>query len=140
MLELKFDDGVQEINLNGKVTVWLNLADINFIERFFNAFDAMDAMNDKYKAALENCKENKELFAVAHDMDSEMRSLIDDAFGTPISEQLFGRLSTYSAASGLPVWCNLMLSVIDEMSDNMAAEKKATNPKLQKYLAKYKKN
>ena len=42
-------------------------------------------------------------------------------------------------ADGLPVWCNLMLCLIDNMNDTFTAEKKKTNPKLQKYLAKFKK-
>jgi len=140
MLEIRFEDGLQEINLNGKVAVWLNLSDVNFIERFFNAFEAMDLMREKYKATLDSCQDNKLLFETAHVMDSEMRTLIDGAFGTPICEPLFGSMSTYAIAGGLPIWCNLMLAVIEEMSDNIAAEKKATNPKLQKYIAKYKRN
>ena len=50
MLELRHDTGVQEISINGKVTVLLNLTDIDFIERVFNAFDAMDKQQDKYQA------------------------------------------------------------------------------------------
>lgn len=52
MLELRHDTGVQEISINGKVTVLLNLTDIDFIERVFNAFDAMDKQQDKYQAML----------------------------------------------------------------------------------------
>ena len=48
------DDGVQEISLNNRVSVWLNLTDIDFVERVFNAFDAMDKQQEKYQAALKN--------------------------------------------------------------------------------------
>jgi len=136
MLNLCIDEGIQEINLNGKVSVWLNLSDLNFIERFFDAFEQMDKLNEKYRSELD-IKGNGELFAIARQMDKDMKALIDRAFGSEISAPLFGDMNVYAIASGLPIWCNLMLAIIDEMNDNMTAQKKATNPKLQKYIEKY---
>ena len=52
---------------------------------------------------------------------------------------LFGGMNVYALANGLPVWCNLMLAVMDEIDSSFAREQKATNPKLQKYLNKYQK-
>lgn len=133
------DDGVQEISLNNKVSVWLNLTDIDFVERVFNAFDAMDKQQEKYQAALKNESDAKTVFATARAMDADMRGLINGLFDFDVCTPLYGRMNVYAMAGGLPVWCNLMLCLIENMDDTFTAEKKATNPKLQKYLAKFKK-
>ena len=80
--------------------------------------------------------DKKEIFAVAKEMDSEMREIIDSVFG-PVSESLFGSMSTYALAGGLPVWANFFLAVMDEVDTTFAREQKATNPRVQKYTAKY---
>lgn len=61
------------------------------------------------------------------------------AFGDAVCDVLFGGMNVYALANGLPVWCNLMLDVMDEIDSSFAREQKATNPKLQKYLNKYQK-
>lgn len=139
MLELRHDTGVQEVSINGKVTVLLNLTDIDFVERVFNAFDAMDKQQDRYQAMLTGETDAKKIFAAARTMDGEMRELINGLFGVDVCTPLYGTMNTYAMADGLPVWCNLMLCLIDNMNDTFTAEKKKTNPKLQKYLAKFKK-
>lgn len=139
MLELRHDTGVQEVSINGKVTVLLNLTDIDFVERVFNAFDAMDKQQDKYQSMLSGETDAKKIFAAARTMDGEMRELINGLFGFDVCAPLYGTMNTYAMADGLPVWCNLMLCLIDNMNDTFTAEKKKTNPKLQKYLAKFKK-
>lgn len=138
MLELNHNTGVQEVSINGKVTVALNLTDMSFVERVFNAFDAMDKQQDRYQSML-NTTEAKDIFAAARTMDSEMRDLINGVFGADVCADLYGSMNVYAMADGLPVWCNLMLSLIENMDDTFTAEKKKTNPKLQKYLAKFKK-
>ena len=139
MLELRHDTGVQEISINGKVTVLLNLTDIAFIERVFNTFDAMDKQQDKYQAMLAGENDAKKIFAAAREMDGEMRELINGLFGFDVCTPLYGTMNTYAMADGLPVWRTLLLCLIDNMNDTFTAEKKKTNPKLQKYLAKFKK-
>ena len=36
-----------------------------------------------------------------------------------------------------PVWCNLMLAVMDEIDTTFSREQKATNPRIAKYTEKY---
>lgn len=138
-LVLTPDDGIREVSISDKVSVWLNLTDIDFVERVFDALDAMDKQQDKYQAMLTGETDAKKIFAAAHTMDGEMRDLINGLFGFDVCTPRYGRMNMYAMAGGLPVWCNLMLCLIDNMNDTFTAEKKATNPKLQKYLAKFKK-
>lgn len=138
MLELKIDDGLQELNLNGKVSVLLNLTDAHFVEKFFNEFEGMDKLQEDYKAALDaSADDNKKVFEIARRMDAEMRDRINTVFGTNVCDPLFGDTNVYAFGGGLPLWCNLMFALLDEMDSTFANERKKTNPKVQKYLTKY---
>ena len=66
-----------------------------------------------------------------------MREAIDSVFGVPVSQAVFGGIHAYSMSNGLPVWCNLVLAIMDEMDDSFTREQKAMNPRVQKYTAKY---
>lgn len=67
-----------------------------------------------------------------------MRTMIDETFGQPVCDGLFGPMNVYAMSDGLPAWANLMLAVMEEIDTAFAREQKATNPRLQKYLGKYK--
>ncbi|MBQ9720270.1 MAG: hypothetical protein IJV64_06200 [Oscillospiraceae bacterium] len=65
--------------------------------------------------------------------------MIDGALGAGCCAAVFGTMNVYALAKGLPVWANLLLAVIDEIDTTFAREQKATNPRLEKYLKKYRK-
>lgn len=48
-------------------------------------------------------------------------------------------MNVYALADGLPVWMNLMLAVLDVVDAKLAQENERANPRLEKYLAKYRK-
>ena len=125
MKELSFDSGLVTYSLNGKCEVSFNPTDSNFVEG--------------YKAQIEKIADKREIFAFAKERDAEMRGIIDGVFGDAVCDVLFGGMNVYALANGIPVWCNLMLAVMDEIDSSFAREQKATNPKLQKYLNKYQK-
>lgn len=131
------DDGIQEININDKVTVYLNLTDIDFIEHVFDSFDAMDKHQEKYQAMLKGEENPRKIFQTAREMDVEMKSLINELFGTDVCTPLYGKMNVYAMAGGVPVWFNLIMCLMESMDDTISAEKKQTNPKLQKYLARF---
>ena len=63
--------------------------------------------------------------------------MIDDVFSQPVCAALFGGMNVYAFADGQPVWCNLLLALMDEMDAALVREQKASNPRLKKYLDKY---
>lgn len=138
MADILFDSGLVEYNLNGKCKVTFNPTDMSFIERIFSVFDTLDEKQEAYKADIDG-KDGKEIFDIARQMDTEMREIIDSVFGEDVCEPLFGEMSVYAVASGLPIWANLFLAIMDEMDSAFAREKKLTNPRIQKYTAKYSK-
>lgn len=139
MKELNFDTGLVSYDLNGKVEVTFNPSDSNFVERLYSAFEGLDKKQEGYKATIEKMADKKEIFEFARERDAEMREIIDGLFCVPVSEALFGGMNVYALANGLPVWCNLMLAVMDEVDSTYAREQKATNPRIAKYTAKYQK-
>lgn len=136
MKELNFDSGLVTYSLNGKCEVSFNPTDPNFAQRLFSAFEELDKKQESYKAQVQKMANKKEIFDFAKERDVEMREIIDQVFEMPISDVLFGNMNVYALAGGLPVWCNLVLAVIDETDTAFTREQKATNPRLQKYIAK----
>lgn len=137
MNTLNFETGLVTFSLNGKCELTFNPTDSAFVERLYSAFDTLDKKQDEYKGRVAKTAESKEIFDVARAMDSEMREIIDNALGTPVCDALFGDMNVYAMADGLPVWCNLMMALIDNVDMSFAAEQKRTNPRLEKYTKKY---
>lgn len=137
MADIRFDDGLVSYNLNGKIDVCFNPTDSNFVEQLYKAFEELDKKQESYKAEIERIGNKKEIFEFARQRDAEMRGMIDALFDTPVCDAVFGEMNVYALSKGLPVWCNLMLAVMDEIDTTFAKEQKATNPRLAKYTAKY---
>lgn len=138
MKELNFETGLVTYELNGRCEVSFNPTDSNFVERLYTAFEELDRKQEGYKAQVDKMADKKEIFEFARERDAEMRTIIDGVFDAPVSDALFGGMNVYAVAGGLPVWCNLMLAVMDEIDTTFAREQKATNPRIAKYTAKYK--
>ena len=139
MLDLNISNGLKEYNINGKCTVLFNPTDPNFVGRIFDTFDQLDKEHDEYSKTIRDETDGAKIFEIAREMDRDMRARIDDVLGEGVCEQVFGTISVYAAADGLPLWANLMLAIIDEMDDSFAREKKASNPRIKKYTEKYSK-
>ena len=139
MKELNFDSGIVTYSLNGKCEVSFNPTDSAFVEKLYRAFEELDKKQEGYKAAVEKMQGKKEIFDFARERDAEMRGILNEVFGSPVSDALFGDMNVYAIANGLPVWCNLMLAVMDELDTAFAREQKASNPRIAKYTSKYQK-
>ena len=139
MKELNFESGLVTYNLNGKVEVTFNPSDSNFVERLYSAFEDLDKKQEGYRATVEKMADKREIFEFARERDREMREIIDGVFEVPVSEALFGGMNVYALAGGLPVWCNLMLAVMDEVDSTYAREQRTTNARIKKYTDKYQK-
>ena len=134
---LNFESGLVTYNINGRCQVSFNPTDSNFVERLYLAFEDLDKKQESYKTQVEKLADKREIFDFARERDAEMRKIIDGLFDAPVSDSLFGGMSVYAVASGLPVWCNLLLAVMDEIDTTFSREQKATNPRIAKYTEKY---
>ena len=139
MKELNFESGLVSYSLNGKCEVSFNPTDSNFVERLYSAFEDLDKKQESYKNQIEKMEDKKKIFEFARERDAEMRGFIDSVFISAVSDALFGEMNVYAIANGLPVWCNLMLAVMDELDTAFAREQRTTNTRIKKYTDKYQK-
>lgn len=137
MKELNFNTGLVTYAINGSAQVEFNPTDSNFVQRLFDAYETLDKRQDAYRKRIETMADKRQVFEFAREQDAEMRALIDELFQAPVSDAVFGRLNVYALADGLPVWCNLMFSIMDEIDTGFAREQKATNPRLEVYRKKW---
>ena len=138
MQSLNFETGVVEYAV-GDATVAFNPTDLRFVERVFACFDELDAMQEKARAAIDEAADNAEVFRLAGELEDAMRARLDAAFEQKLCDAVFGSMSVYALSGGLPLWCNLLLAVLDETDGAFAREQKKTDPRIRKYLAKYEK-
>lgn len=138
MADIRFETGVVTYNINGTFEVAFNPTDSAFVKRLFDAFDYLDKKQDAYKEEVEKISDKKKIFEISEARDKEMREIVDGVFNAPVCDAVFGHMNVYAYANGLPVWCNLMLAIMDEIDTTFAREQKATNARIAKYTQKYK--
>lgn len=141
---LHIETGVVSYTLNDAVTICFNPTDTGFVEGIFKTFSDLDAKQEAIKADVAKLKaeidaggDKHKVFDYMREKDAEMREMIDTALGQPVCDALFGGLNVYALASGLPVWANLLLALIDEIDTTYAQEQKMTDVRIRKYSSKY---
>lgn len=139
MNTLNFETGIVTFSVNDRAEVSFNPTDSNFVETLFDTFDGLDRKQDAYKEEVAKTGDKRAVFEIARRMDGEMREMIDTIFQTPVADAIFGGMNVYALADGLPVWCNFLLAVMDQIDTTFAREQKATNPRIKKYTEKYRK-
>ena len=139
MADIKIATGVEKININDKVTLEFNPTDAEIVEKIFDVFNGLEDRQRKYQAEVEKNANKKEIFEIARRESNEMRDTIDSLFGVPLCAPLFGSMNVLALADGLPVWSNLMLGIIDQIDTTFVREQKATNPRIKKYMERWKK-
>lgn len=138
MSELNFDTGLVTYKVNGQCEITFNPADVAFVKRLFNTFDGLSKQQDYIDVENEGI-DGSELFDLAEQRDLKMRAAIDAVFGEPICDKIFGKVSVFALAGGLPLWCNFLMAVIDKIDAAIEDEQKLASPRVAKYMAKYEK-
>lgn len=136
MRELNFDTGLVTYVVNGKCEISFNPADVAFVDRLFKTFDSLAQRQDHAEVEKQTAS-GADLFALAEQRDKYMREQIDNVFGEPVSDLIFGKMSVYALAGGLPLWCNFLMAVIDEIDSAIQEEQRVASPRVDKYMAKY---
>ena len=139
MKNLTFDNGIEEYDLDGKVTVRFNPTDVSFLEKLSDSFQVLDLIQEEVKLSQEEITDEKDVFNLAKNLDQKMRDIINALFGQDVCTPLFGEMNLFASAGGLPVWANLMLAVADEVQNSMQGELKKREARIRKYTDKYKK-
>lgn len=131
MSELNFQTSRRTYTVNGGAEISFDPADISFVNRLF------DLMGRLEKRQKETAPANGEdVFAAAARRDAEVRAEIDEAFGEPVCDKVFGRTNVFSPAGGLPLCVNFLMAVIDEIDAASEREIKVS-PRMNAYMQKY---
>ena len=135
---LTFDEGAIEYEINGKATAVFNPSDADFIKRFHDTVEKLDARQDEMEADVEKAGDDPAaMYELLSSRDRAMRESIDGLLGQGVSDALFGDMNCYALAEGLPVWMNLILAIADEINENLDEEQAKADPRLQSYSRKY---
>lgn len=136
MKELNFSTGLISYKVNGECDIFFNPADVSFVGRLFKTFDDLAKQQDRAEA--ENIEySGADLFEIAEQRDKDMRAAIDAVFDEPVCDKVFRKQSVYALAEGLPLWCNFLMAIIDEVDAAVAEHQKLANPRVERYMAKY---
>ena len=135
---IQIDLGIRTYSLNGTVDVSFNPTDAAFAEKLYDTFEALDKKQEEYKAEAAKMQA-REVFQFARRLDAEMRTMIDSVLGEGVCAALFAGINVYAMSNGLPVWANLLLSIIDEIDVGVTTEQGKTSARIRKYSDKYKK-
>ena len=138
MSELNFETGLVTYKVNGQHEVSFNPADVAFVKRLFNTFDNLSKQQDEIELG-DNEITGAELFELVEQREKKMRDDIDSIFETKVCDAIFGKVSVFALAGGLPLWCNFLMAVIDKVDAAVEEEQKLSSPRVAKYMAKYEK-
>ena len=134
---ITFETGVVDYEING-VQVSFNPTDELFVLKMQDAFGTLDSLQDDFVGDSD--------FSKFVELDEEMREIIDSLLGKGIADKLFPDMNCYAIAGGLPVWMNLVIALLDEVSEAYEREfgesdkrLKAINSKYDAMMKKYRK-
>ena len=137
MQNIQISTGVQTYTFNEGCTLTFNPTDSGFVKRLYAALDMLRSRHEEYTASIGEKEGTAAVFDEAEKLDADTRGIIDGLFGKPVCAELFGDMNVCALADGLPLWMNLLLTVVDLIDEKTAAETQSVNPRLEKYLAKY---
>lgn len=125
---LTFETGLVDYDFNGVYTARFNPTDETFISKLEGAFDSLDGIQETVKDS------PFEKFA---ELDRDMRVTIDGLLGDGAADALFPNMNCYAIADGLPVWMNLVLALMDEVSEACEREFGKTDGRMKAHSKKY---
>lgn len=131
---LSFETGLVEYDLNGSATVRFNPTDESFVSKLYDAFGKLDGLQAKLTDGGGDAGDVLRRFG---DLDAEMRATIDGLLGEGVADALFPGMNCYAIADGLPVWCNLMLALLDEVTEAYEREFGKTDGRIRAHGDKY---
>ena len=133
---LNFEDGRKTYQVNGGCEIRFNPTDINLVEGIFALVEKVEAQQRSDASANDA---TLDVFAISRERNSQMRADIDELFGEPICDKIFGKTNVFSPANGLPLCMNFLMAIIDEINDATQGINAAANPRVEKYMKKYEK-
>ena len=137
MENLNFDEGKKTFLVNGKCEITFNPTDAAFAGRMYDVFEDLESKQKARQNMSDANLSGREIFDQMRQVDREMREAIDGLFDAPVCDAVFGEMNLYAYGSGLPVWANFLLAIMDQFDEGIKREKALSNEKISKYVKKY---
>jgi hypothetical protein len=136
MKEITFATGVESFSVNGVENAFsANLADGNFIKRLKETITKLEEMH-KNLGNMKSAASDDPLDQM-EEYDRKVRASIDELLGDGVSQKIFGNQSMLSFGAHKPVWCNFLVSLVEECNCRFTEEAKEFNPSLEEFVRKY---
>ena len=139
--ELNIDDGLVAYSVNGgKATITFNPTDASFFKRLYDTFSKLSAMQDSANKNVEDAPEK--VYEALNEISAQMKAQLDETLAPfcnvpSICEAVYGGMNLWAYSNGVPVWCNLVLSLIDTAEGAAAEQKTLSKTAMEKYTKKY---
>lgn len=140
--DLSIDSGLVAYSVNGgKATITFNPTDASFFKRLYDTFSKLSAMQDNVnEKRVEDAPEK--VYEDMNDISTQMKAQIDETLAPfcnvpSICEAVYGNMNLWAWSNGVPVWCNLIFSLIDTAEGAAAEQKTLSKPAMEKYTKKY---
>ena len=127
--QLTYSKGLVEYDINGDYTVSFNPTDEEFVAKLEETFSSLDELQSNLGGEVS--------FTKFRELDAQMRGQIDGLLGIGAADALFGGMNCYAIADGLPVWMNLVLALLDEITEAYEREFGKTDARVKEHTAKY---
>lgn len=125
MRELNFDNGVQEIPVNGRAVLRLNPNDPNLYLRFKNAVNDIRRMESELDQKRAEVTDNLEILELLGVYDQKVKAMLCQVFGQENDfDQIFGGVSVMGVARNgelaITNFFNALVPIFDEAAKTYA--------------------
>lgn len=125
MIELNFDNGVQEIPVNGRAVLRLNPNDPNLYLRFKNAVNDIRRMESELDQKRAEVTDNLEILELLGVYDQKVKAMLFQVFGQENDfDQIFGGVSVMGVARNgelaITNFFNALVPIFDEAAKTYA--------------------
>lgn len=120
----------------------LNTSDMGIIERIDKLADKMDELSKQYVDKkfddnLDEKAETEELISEIKRLDTQMRTIVDDLFQSPISDVCVQNGTMFDMVNGQFTYEIVIEKLLTLYTDNIESETKRTLDRIRKHTNKY---
>ena len=134
---IKLQTGLQEVDVNGKHTIFINPTDEGYLEDLYGLLERLEQIHKEHQT--DEAADVKTKFEASRAREKEQRAAVDAMFGEGFCSDVFGSARLYSMSGGLTLIENLLYSVLDYMDDDLKRQQAARDERIAFYTAKYQK-
>ncbi len=146
MQNINIDDGYKEFSINNDPdrVVRFNPGDVGILERINTAYKEINKYKDNMPEDIQldvqgdAVSELEQASAVVSEFRRFICEQIDYIFNSSVSEVVFGNQSPLSSIKGVPLYERFLNAVIPVIQKEIAAERKASMERMNKYISQVK--